>query len=70
MQAAHVIPTSVRPRVTLKAFGTGDPLHSGAPTMPTTHGGFTDKATYFWCPQVWTVAGGNPPASLCAATVP
>jgi hypothetical protein len=70
MQAAHVIPMSVRPRVTLKAFGTGDPLHSGAPTMPTTHGSFTDKATYFWCPQVWTVAGGNPPASLCAATMP
>ncbi len=69
MQTAHVIPMSVRPRVTLKAFGIGGPPRPGAPTTPTTHGGFTEKATRFWCPQVWTVAGGDPPAP-CAATVP
>jgi pimeloyl-ACP methyl ester carboxylesterase len=69
MQTAHVIPTSVRPQVTLKAFGIGGPARPGTPATPTTHGGFTDKAMRFWCPQVWTVPGEDP-LTPCAMAAP
>lgn len=68
MQTAHVIPVSVRPRVTLKAFGID--AEASRHTTPRTHGGFTDPRVRFWCPDVWEVPGHKPRAvpamSSCA----
>jgi pimeloyl-ACP methyl ester carboxylesterase len=48
MQAVHVIPTSIRRRVTMKAFGVG-----GNEWTPETHGAFATATAKFWRPDFW-----------------
>ncbi|MDH4361308.1 MAG: alpha/beta hydrolase, partial [Nitrospirota bacterium] len=51
IQATHIIPLDVRPRITLKAFCIGGPTCKA----PATHGAFSDKAFRFWRPEFWQI---------------
>lgn len=51
IQATHVIPLAVRPRITLKAFCIGGQTCEA----PTTHGAFSDKVYRFWRPEFWQI---------------
>jgi pimeloyl-ACP methyl ester carboxylesterase len=65
----HVFPDSVRARVTVKAFGVGDPLDRGTrfAREPAKHGSFGDPDLRFWCRDFWAVrreGTGSPEVKL------
>ena len=58
IMALHVIPETIRPRVTLKGFGIRDPDFNSGPqsNRPEAHGDFNDVTQLFWQPKYWNAA--------------
>jgi len=55
--ALHIFPEDVRNRVTIKAFGVGDPIDAGTrfAQHPARHGEMADASLRFWCRDYWAV---------------
>lgn len=59
--ALHIFPDSVRSRVTIKAFGVGDPQDDGTRFFraPAKHGAFDELQLRFWCRDFWSIVNAG-----------
>ena len=54
LPVAALVPDTLRGRVTLKAFGRGDPLEARLyKRVPLRHGDFSDSTVAAWRPEFW-----------------